>query len=65
MIHAIWKDHGDIEGALVSVKHIMISEMSALSPDIKANILKYIRVEAFTKAYSWKISNASHSTQIC
>ena len=39
MIHAIWKDHGDIEGALVSVKHIMISEMSALSPDIKANIL--------------------------
>ncbi|MDW7796896.1 polyprenyl synthetase family protein [Streptococcus canis] len=42
MIHAIWKDHGDIEGALVSVKHIMISEMSALSPDIKANILKYI-----------------------
>ena len=32
---------------------------------LKNYILKYIRVEAFTKAYSWKISNASHSTQIC
>lgn len=42
MIHPIWKYHGDIEEALVSVKHIMISEMSSLPPDIKTTILDYI-----------------------
>lgn len=42
MIHSIWKHHGDIEEALVSVKHIMISEMSSLPPDIKTTILDYI-----------------------
>ncbi|MCL6221473.1 polyprenyl synthetase family protein [Streptococcus dysgalactiae subsp. equisimilis] len=42
MIHPIWKHHDDIEEALVSVKHIMISEMSSLPPDIKTTILDYI-----------------------
>lgn len=42
MVHAIWKRHDDLDAALLSVKKIMMSELSTIHPDVKQKIIDYI-----------------------